>query len=158
MRFQVLFCISLFARETRGLREKRDRLIGCLVPLVDLVHLVNQTNEIDQTNQTTVFSNSFLNFAATQTPCTNPNAFGLTVDQRSDWLEVGLEGPLGLVIGMTDIMARLAPFATEIACKSHGDTPLSVESMQEFETLKSTIGPFIVTSRFDGIAAEGCLR
>ena len=48
--------------------------------------------------------NGFLNFAATQAPCANPNAFGLTVDQRSDWLKVGLEDPLGLVIGMTDVM------------------------------------------------------
>ena len=46
----------------------------------------------------------FLDFAAAQTPCANPNAFGLTVDQRSDRLEVGLEDPLGLVIGMTDVM------------------------------------------------------
>lgn len=49
--------------------------------------------------------NGFLDFAATQAPCANPNAFGLTVDQRSDRLEVGLEDPLGLVIGMTDVMA-----------------------------------------------------
>jgi hypothetical protein len=48
--------------------------------------------------------NCFLDFAATQAPCANPNAFGLTVDQRSDWLKVGLEDPLGLVIGMTDVM------------------------------------------------------
>ena len=48
--------------------------------------------------------NGFLNFAAAQTPCANPNAFGLTVDQRSDWLKVWLEDPLGLVIGMTDVM------------------------------------------------------
>lgn len=62
----------------------------------------------------------FLDFAAAQTPCANPDAFGLTVDQRSDRLKIGLEDPLSLIIGMADIMARLAPFATEIACKSHG--------------------------------------
>ena len=85
-----------------------------------MVYLVNQTNEIDQTNQTTVFSNSFLDFAATETACADPNAFGLTVDQCPDWLEVGLEDSLGLVIGMTDIMTGLATFATEIAYKCHG--------------------------------------
>jgi hypothetical protein len=90
-----------------------------------LVHLVNQTNEIDQTNQTTVFSNRFLDFAATETAGTDPNAFRLTVDQCSDWLEVGLEDPLGLVIGVTDVMAGLAAFATKIACKCHGYTPSS---------------------------------
>ena len=84
-----------------------------------MVHLVNQTN------QTTVFSNSFLDLAATEAACADPNAFGLTVDQGSDWLEVGLKDPLGLVIGVTDIMAGLATFATEIACKCHGYTPSS---------------------------------
>ncbi len=69
--------------------------------------------------------NGFLDFAATQAACANPNAFWLTVDQCPDWLEVGLEDPLGLVIGVTDVMAGLAAFATEIACKCHGCTPSS---------------------------------
>jgi len=93
--------------------------------MVDLVYLVNQTNEIDQTNQTTVFLNGFLDLAATEAACADPNAFGLTIDQCSDWLEVGLEDSLGLVIGVTDIMAGLATFATEIACKCHRYTPSS---------------------------------
>jgi hypothetical protein len=61
-----------------------------------LVHLVNQT---------TVFSNGFLDFAASETAGADPDAFGLTVDQGPDWLEVGLEDPFGLVIGVTDVMA-----------------------------------------------------
>jgi hypothetical protein len=69
--------------------------------------------------------NGFLNFAAAEAACANPNALGLTVNQCSDWLEVGLEDPLGLVIGVTDVMAGLAAFATEIACKCHGCTPSS---------------------------------
>ena len=69
--------------------------------------------------------NGFLNFAATQAACADPNAFWLTVDQCSDWLEVGLEDPLGLIVGMTDVMAGLTTFATEIACKCHGCTPSS---------------------------------
>jgi len=40
-------------------------------------------------------------------------------------LKVGLEDPLGLVIGVTDVMTGLATFATEIACKCHGYTPSS---------------------------------
>jgi hypothetical protein len=64
--------------------------------------------------------NSFLDFAAAETACADTDAFGLTVDQGPDWLEVGFEGPLGLVIGVTDVMAGLATFATEIACKCHG--------------------------------------
>jgi len=69
--------------------------------------------------------NGFLNFAATQAACADPNAFRLTVNQCTDWLKVGLEDPLGLVIGVTDVMAGLATFATEIACKCHGYTPSS---------------------------------
>jgi hypothetical protein len=102
-----------------------------------LVHLVNQTNEIDQTNQTTVFSNSFLDFAATETAGADANAFGLTVDQCPDWLEVGLEDPLGLVIGVTDVMAGLATFATEIACVCHRCTPSSSRMLK-----KSSSGVF----------------
>lgn len=62
----------------------------------------------------------FLNLAATETACADPNAFRLPVDQCPDWLEVGLEDPLGLVIGVTHVMAGLATFATEITCKCHG--------------------------------------
>jgi hypothetical protein len=67
----------------------------------------------------------FLDFAATQTARADPNSFWLTVDQCPDWLQVGLEDPLGLVIGVTDVMAGLALFAAEIACKCHGYTPSS---------------------------------
>ena len=68
----------------------------------------------------------FLDLATAETARTNPNALCLTVDQCPDRLEVGLEDPLGLVVGMTDIMAGLATFATEIACKCHGYTPSSI--------------------------------
>ena len=69
--------------------------------------------------------NSFLDFAAAETACADPNAFWLTVDQCPDWLEVGLEDPLGFVIRVTDIMAGLTTFATEITSKCHGYTPSS---------------------------------
>ena len=69
--------------------------------------------------------NGFLDFAATQAACADSNAFRLTVDQCPDWLEVGLEDPFGLVVGVTDVIAGLATFTTEIACKCHGCTPSS---------------------------------
>jgi len=75
--------------------------------------------------------NGFLDFAATQAACADPNAFWLTVDQCPDWLEVGLEDPLGLVIGVTDVMAGLTTFATEIACKCHGCTPSSSRMLKK---------------------------
>jgi hypothetical protein len=64
-----------------------------------------------------------LDFAATEAAGTDPKAFRLTVDQCPDWLEVGLEDPLGFVIGVTDVMAGLAAFATKIACISHWNSP-----------------------------------
>ena len=66
---------------------------------------------------------SFLDFSATQASGADPNAFSLTVDQCSDRLEVRLEDSLCLVVGMTDVMTRLATFTTEIACKCHGYAP-----------------------------------
>ena len=92
----------------------------------------------------------FLDLAATETACADPNAFWLTVDQCPDWLEVRLEGPLGLVIGVTDVMAGLATFATEIACKSHGYTPSSSRIDARSRRSECITGPFVLTSRFDG--------
>ena len=95
--------------------------------------------------------NSFLDFAATETAGADSNAFRLTVDQCPDWLEVGLEGPLGLVIGVTDVMAGLATFAAEIACICHGCTPSSSRINVRSQRLKCSTGPFVLTSRFDGV-------
>ena len=95
--------------------------------------------------------NGFLDFAATQAACADSNAFRLTVDQCPDWLEVGLEGPLGLVIGVTDVMAGLATFATEIACKCHGYTPSSSRIDTRSRSSKCITRPFVLTSRFDGL-------
>ena len=95
--------------------------------------------------------NSFLDFAATQAACADSNAFRLTVDQCPDWLQVGLEDPLGLVISVTDVMARLATLATEIACKCHGYTPSSSRIDTSSRSAKCITGPFVLTSRFDGL-------
>jgi hypothetical protein len=91
--------------------------------------------------------NGFLNFAASKTPGADSNAFWLTVDQCPDWLEVGLEDSFGLVVGVTDVMAGLATFATEIACKCHWYTPLSGRIESRLWRSESTIGSFIMTSR-----------
>jgi hypothetical protein len=108
-------------------------------------------DEFNQTNQTTVFSNSFLDFAATQAACADPYAFWLTVDQCPDWLEVGLKDALGLVIGVTDIMAGLATFATEIACKCHWYIPPANRIDIGFRMVKCTTGSLVFTSRIDGL-------
>ena len=117
---------------------------------------LNQINKTNQTNRIKVCGfgellNGFLDFAATETAGADPNAFRLTVDQCPDWLKVGLEGPLGLVIGVTDVMAGLATFATEIACICHGCTPSSSRIDIGFQLLKCTIGSLVFTSRIDGL-------
>jgi hypothetical protein len=94
--------------------------------------------------------NGFLDLAAAEAACADPNAFGLTVDQGSDWLKVGLEDSLGLVIGMTDIMTGLATFVTEIAGECHGYTPSSSRIDISFRMSKCITEPFDLTSRFDG--------
>ena len=92
----------------------------------------------------------FLNFAATQTACADPNAFWLPIDQRPNWLEVRLEDPLGFVIGVTDVMAGLATLAADITCKCHGCTPSSSRIDSRLSTRKPITGPLVLTSRFDG--------
>ena len=72
-----------------------------------------------------------MDLAATETARADPNAFWLTADQCPNWLEVGLKYPLGLVISVTDVMAGLATFTTEIACKCHGALLYLVESLQD---------------------------
>ena len=96
--------------------------------------------------------NSFLDFAATQAACADSNAFRLTVDQCPNWLEVGLEGPLGLVIGVTDVMAGLATFATEIACKCHWYIPPASRKDIRLLMAKCTIGSLVITSRIEGLS------
>ena len=82
-----------------------------LVHLVSLIHpnkpgRPNRPNEQDRLADCfNSLLNGFLDFAAAETACADPNAFGLTVDQCPDWLEVGLEDPLGLVIGVADVIA-----------------------------------------------------
>lgn len=85
--------------------------LACLVHLVSLIQpnkpfRPNRPNEQDWlADFFKNLLNGFLDFAAAETACADPNAFGLTVDQCPDWLEVGLEDPLGLVIGVADVIA-----------------------------------------------------
>ena len=117
----------------------------------------NQINKTNPTNQITVCGfgellNGFLDFAATETAGADSNAFRLTVDQCQDWLEVGLEGPLGLVIGVTDVMAGLATFAAEIACKCHWYIPPASRNDIRLLMPKCIIGSLVFTSRIEGLS------
>jgi len=73
---------------------------GGLVPVEDLNDASRQVAGFFNS-----LLNSFLDFAATQATCADPNALGLTVDHGPDRLEIGLEDPLGLVVGVTDVIA-----------------------------------------------------
>ena len=45
-----------------------------------------------------------LDLPASQATCADTDALGRTVDYRTDTLKIGVEGPFGLVVGMTDVM------------------------------------------------------
>jgi hypothetical protein len=47
------------------------------------------------------------------------------VDDSPNRLEIGIEDPLRLVIGVTDVMTGLMPFLAHFAYKCHGMTPSS---------------------------------
>jgi hypothetical protein len=94
---------------------------------------------------------SFLDFSTTQASGADPNTLRLAVDQCSDWLKVGLEDPLGLVIRVTDVMTGLATFATEVTCKCHRYSPSSSRMDTHSRISKYITGSFVLTSKFDGV-------
>ena len=59
--------------------------------------------------------------AAPQATGADTDAPGRSVDHRADALEVGIEGAFRLVIGMTDVMARLMLFRADVTCECHGE-------------------------------------
>ncbi len=72
-----------------------------------------------------------MDFAAAQTTGAHSNTLRLPIDHSSDWLEIRFENPLGLVIGVTDVIAGLATLAAEITCKGHGTLLHLVESVDD---------------------------
>jgi len=44
-------------------------------------------------------------------------------------LKIRIKDPLGLVIGVTHVMAALVPLAADITCKCHGNAPSSGKSV-----------------------------
>jgi hypothetical protein len=67
-----------------------------------------------------VWLDRFLDEARTEAAGTYPDVFGRTVDQGLDGLKIGIEDPLGLVIGMTDVVPRLTPFVADLTRECHG--------------------------------------
>jgi hypothetical protein len=58
-----------------------------------------------------------------QAPRAYADPQGIAIDERPHPLQIGTEYSLGLVVGVTDIMTGLVPFATDITYKSHGKSP-----------------------------------
>jgi hypothetical protein len=57
-------------------------------------------------------SDRFPDFARSQTPCADMDPSGSPVCLHADPLKIGPEDPLGLVVGMADIVAGYLLFAT----------------------------------------------
>lgn len=64
-----------------------------------------------------------LDFPATEATRADSDAFGRTSDHCADTLQVGVERPFGLIVGVTDVMARLVFFRTDITYECHGNAP-----------------------------------
>jgi len=70
-----------------------------------------------------------LDFSTPQAAGTDPNAFWGAFHQCPHGLKIRIENPLGLVIGVTDVMAALVSLSTHITCKCHGIAPPAGKSM-----------------------------
>ena len=55
-----------------------------------------------------------LDLATAEATCADADALGQPVNDGADTLKVGVERPLGLIVGMTDVMAGLMLFCTDI--------------------------------------------
>lgn len=62
----------------------------------------------------------FLHETGAEAAGADPDALGRTVDQGLDALEIGIEDPLGLVVGVTDVVSGLTPFVADLARECHG--------------------------------------
>jgi hypothetical protein len=65
-------------------------------------------------------SDCLLDLAAAEATGADADASGRSIDHCADTLKVGIEGALRLVIGMTDVMARLMLLRADVTCESHG--------------------------------------
>ena len=67
-----------------------------------------------------VWLDRFLHKTGAEAAGADLDAFRGAVDQRLDGLEIGIEDPLGLVVGVTDVIPGLTPLVADITRKSHG--------------------------------------
>jgi hypothetical protein len=58
--------------------------------------------------------NGFLDLPAAEATSADPDPPGRTIDHCADTLKIGVERPFGFVVGVTDVMAGLMLFRTDI--------------------------------------------
>jgi hypothetical protein len=85
---------------------------------------------------------SFFDFAASEAAGAHPDTSGRSVNQRADALQVGVERPFRLVIGVTDVMSRLVLFGADLTYECHEETP----SQESVIARDSSIGYSALTS------------
>lgn len=66
---------------------------------------------------------SFFDFPTSEAAGADTDTPGRSVNQSPDTLQVGVERPFGLIVGVTDIMARLVLFGADVTYECHGRTP-----------------------------------
>ena len=66
---------------------------------------------------------SFFDFPASEAAGADTDTSGRSVNQRADTLQVGVERPFGLIVGVTNIMSRLVLFGADVTYECHGRTP-----------------------------------
>ena len=62
---------------------------------------------------------SFFDFAASEAAGAHTDTSGRSVNQGADALQVGVERPFRLVIGVTDVMSRLVLFGADLTYECH---------------------------------------
>lgn len=66
---------------------------------------------------------SLFDFAASEAAGAHTDTSGRSVNQGADALQVGVERPFRLVIGVTDVMSRLVLFGADLTYECHKETP-----------------------------------
>jgi hypothetical protein len=71
----------------------------------------------------------FLHHPGAETTGAYANTLGGAIDHRTNGLKIRPEDPVGLIVGMADIMPGLMTFATNLTYKCHGLHSFSTDSL-----------------------------
>ncbi len=71
----------------------------------------------------------FVYTARAQASSAHANVFVGAVHHGPYALKIGIEDALGLIVRVTDVVARSMTFSAEITCKCHGTSPSSFDEL-----------------------------